>query len=180
MRIIGGKYRGKKLLTPDGNAVRPPSDRMREALFNILYSRVGPLTEINVLDVFAGTGAFGLESISRGAKSVTMIDKDTKLIAKNTSLFPEEKNKINIIQADATNLLTATKKYHLLFMDAPYAQGLTKKALLSLSQKKWLINGALCLIETRRDEILQLPKNFNFIEERLYGLAKISILTYSE
>ena len=87
MRIVAGKYRGKKLFTPDYEGVRPTSERAREALFSILYSRLGGLGECKVLDIFAGTGAFGLEALSRGAAKVAFVDKNPKLLNKNTALF---------------------------------------------------------------------------------------------
>lgn len=178
MRIIGGKYRGKKLLTPNGKEIRPTADRTREALFNILYSQLGSLEKKHVLDVFAGTGAFGLEALSRGAEHITFIDKDTKLVNKNTGLFPTEKDKITIISSDISFLPTARKKAGLVFMDAPYVKGLSGLALIQLDEKNWLEEDALCLVEMRRDEKLIPPICFEKYDERFYGLAKVEFYRY--
>lgn len=178
MRIIAGKYRGKKLFTPQDLNVRPTAERAREALFSILYSRLGNFTSCEVLDVFAGTGAFGFEALSRGAKCVSFIDKEPKLVMKNAALFPAEKTNISIIKADVSNLPRAAKAYNLIFMDAPYAKGLSAETIQNLRQKNWLSPDALCLIETRYDEALDLPEDFVPVDERCYGLAKIRFYVY--
>lgn len=178
MRIIAGKYRGKKLFAPDNYEVRPTAERAREALFNILYSHLGGFAQCRVLDVFAGTGAFGLEALSRGAQEVALIDKNIRLAQKNAQLFSQDIDKIALISADAAALPFASKPFNLLFMDAPYAKGLSEKAILSLQQKGWLEDNALCLVEMRKDEVLNLPENFVFYDERIYGLAKIAFYIY--
>jgi 16S rRNA (guanine966-N2)-methyltransferase len=178
MRIVAGKYRGKKLFTPDYEGIRPTSERAREALFSILYSRLGGLRGCKVLDIFAGTGAFGLEALSRGAAKVTFVDKNTKLINKNTALFLPEKDKIKIVAVDALRLPPAAEAYNLIFSDAPYAQNLSAAAICGAAAKGWIANGALCLIETRKDEQLALPEAFVQVDERIYGIAKISFYTY--
>lgn len=179
MRIIGGKYRGKKLFAPEGVDVRPTGERAREALFSILYSRLGNLEKCDVLDVFAGTGAFGLEAISRGANSATFIDINPALVSKNAALFQNEQHKINIIRANALKIPLAKKTYNLLFMDAPYAKNLSEPTIQNLSEKNWLANDALCIIETRRDEALELKSHFLKIDERLYGLACIHLYMFN-
>ncbi|MBR1841331.1 MAG: RsmD family RNA methyltransferase [Alphaproteobacteria bacterium] len=89
MRIVAGKYRGKKLWAPTGKDVRPTSERAREALFSILYSKIGGnYSAMNIADIYAGTGAFGFEALSRGFKSVTFVDIDTTAVRKNAKLFP--------------------------------------------------------------------------------------------
>lgn len=177
MRIISGIYRGKKLLSPASEAVRPTSDRAREAVFNILYSKLsGALAEYSLLDVFSGSGAFALEAVSRGIKKVGMIDIDTRPLLKNTALFPKEKNKISVMRLDACNLPAASEKYDLLFMDAPYNQGLSEQALQQLQLKGWLKPGALCMVELERGEQITLPDGYEQIDERRYGLAKVLFL----
>lgn len=180
MRIIAGIYRGKKLLSPVSEKVRPTSDRAREAIFNILYSKLPvSLSEISLLDVFSGSGAFALEAISRGVKKVGMIDLDTRDLLKNVALFPNEKNKIQVMKLNAENLPPASGRYDLLFMDAPYHCGLSEKALCQLSEKGWLKDGALCIIEVKRSESLPLPKRYEQVDERIYGLAKVLFLKYT-
>lgn len=179
MRIISGVYRGKKLLSPDSKNVRPTSDRTREAIFNILHSKLSSsLSDFSLLDVFSGSGAFSLEAISRGIKNVGLIDIDTRDALKNIALFPKEKDKIKIMKLNALNLPVACSAYDLLFMDAPYNKGLSEKALQQLSEKGWLSKNALCIIETERNENINIPDNFEQLDERIYGLAKIIFLNY--
>lgn len=179
MRIIAGKYRGKTLLSPRSEHVRPTSDRVREAIFNILYSKLEQtFAEITLLDVFAGTGAFALEAISRGIKSVMMIDIDTRDLQKNVALFPQEKNKIHIIKSDATNMRQATEQYDVVFMDAPYNQGLSEKALAGLAAQNWLKPNALCIVELEKNENIEIPQQFMLTDKRYYGLAQVLFLRY--
>ncbi len=174
MRIIGGQYRGKKLISPDDIGVRPTSDRAREALFNILRSKLGnEWSDLRLLDVFAGSGAFSLEAISRGMGEVLLVDIDTRLLLRNKALFPNEKSKIKVLQADALRLPKAMCSYDLLFMDAPYLKGMTEPVLQGLAGGNWLKDGALCMIEIARDEELMLPAKFVLVDERIYGAARV-------
>lgn len=179
MRIIAGSYRGKKLFSPQSNAVRPTSDRAREALFNILNAKLSqPWNCYSLLDVFAGTGAFGLEALSRGVHEVGLVDIDTKSLEKNVALFPKEQSKIKIYRNNALSLPVASQKYNLLFMDAPYNKNLTTPALECLANNQWLKPEALCLIEVEKNESLAVPPQYVFLEERIYGLAKVIFLLY--
>lgn len=179
MRIVAGKYRGKKLFTPKDDTVRPTSERAREAIFNILNSRFGgDYSNFDILDIFAGTGAFGFEGISRGAKSVTFVDIDTTLVKKNATLFAEEKERISIIKANAANLPLSLRKYNFVFSDAPYDKGLSERILSEAANKGWLTDNALCLIEMRNSETISLPQNFVQFDERIYGQAKVLFLQY--
>ncbi|MDR1694133.1 MAG: 16S rRNA (guanine(966)-N(2))-methyltransferase RsmD [Lactobacillaceae bacterium] len=173
MRIIAGAYRGKNLNAPASNDVRPTSDRAREAVYNILTSKIDNDWEnYSLLDVFAGTGAFGLEAISRGAKEVCLLDKDTALAAKNASLFPKEQSKIKIVKADALNLPVSHSKYDMVFLDAPYQRDMSAKALEELKNKGWFQKGALCIIELEKKEDFILPANFEEVDNRKYGIAR--------
>jgi len=179
MRIIAGHYRGKKLFSPESDKVRPTADRAREALFNILNSSLEKdWGSYKLLDVFAGTGAFGLEALSRGAAEVGLIDADTRSLMKNTALFPAEKSRIKIYRHDVLALPQALETYDLLFMDAPYNRGLSAPALQALAEKGWLKPGALCLVVVEKDEQLQVPACYIFLKERIYGLAKVIFLEY--
>lgn len=174
MRIIGGKYRGKKLISPLSDKVRPTSDKAREALFNILRSRLGAnFRNLKLLDLFAGSGAFALEAMSQGFLKVTMVDIDTSSLLKNVNLFALEKDKITVVKADVTRSFVLNDKYDVLFMDAPYQQGLTEKALENCVP--FLNSDALCLIEVKKDEDLTLPESYQYIDEKRYGLAKVII-----
>jgi 16S rRNA (guanine966-N2)-methyltransferase len=178
MRIIGGKYRGKKLWSPEGKAVRPTADRAREAVFNILYSHLGEAYEnFDMADIFAGTGAFGLEAISRGFKSATLVDIDIKNAERNAKMFTAEQSKIYLLRASAENLPRLRRKFHLVFMDAPYNKGLTDKVLVQLIAKDWLHDGAVCIVEIRNDEKIVIPEEFEVVDSRVYGLARILFLS---
>lgn len=177
MRIISGLYRGKKLLSPDSDKVRPTSDRTREAVYNILYSKLKrPLSELSLLDVFSGSGAFALEAVSRGIKKAGLIDVDIRPLLRNTALFPNEKNKIKVMKLDASDLPQSAEKYDIVFMDAPYKKGLSEQALQQLSAKNWLAAGALVIVEVEKSENLNLPEDFEAVDERIYGLAKVIFL----
>ena len=178
MRIIGGKYRGKKLWSPEGKSVRPTADRAREAVFNILYSHLGEAYEnLDMADIFAGTGAFGLEAISRGFKSATLVDINIKNAERNAKMFPAEQDKIHLVRADAENLPRLKRKFHLVFMDAPYNKGLSDVVLVQLISKDWLHDGAVCIVEIRNDEKIVVPEELEVVGSRVYGLARILFLS---
>lgn len=179
MRIIAGIYRGKILISPKSEKVRPTSDRAREAVFNILSSRLEKsLSEIELLDVFSGSGAFALEAISRGVKNATLIDIDTRDLQKNVDLFPKEKERISVLRLDVEKLPQSSKKYDLVFMDAPYNKGLSELALKQLSKQKWLQKQALCVVELEQKEEINIPPEYQQIDDRRYGLARILFLRY--
>jgi len=179
MRIIGGLYRGKNLLSPQTGNIRPTSDKARESIFNILYSKLTKTwDQINLADIFTGSGAFGLEAVSRGAKSVALVDIDTASATKNIALFPNEKNKITLIRADASSLPHSRQKFDIIFMDAPYHKGLSEQALSSILKNNWLAPDGICVIETAADETLEIPQPLKLIDERSYGIAKFWFLTF--
>lgn len=179
MRIIAGAYRGKKLFSPASDKVRPTSDRAREAIFNILNSLLPEAwDQYHLLDVFAGTGAFALEALSRGAASVGLIDQDTGSLQKNVNLFPQAKGRIRIYRQNALKLGAAPQVYNLVFMDAPYQKGLSEPALQQLAKQGWIRPQSLCLVEVEKNEQLDLPACFKLQNERIYGLAKVLFLSY--
>ena len=175
MRIIAGKYRGKKLFSPVSEMVRPTSDRARESIFNILKSKYGrDFSGLKLLDIFAGTGAFGLEALSQGFDEVYLIDLDTSSLLKNTALFKGEK--FTILKADATKLPKAPAVFDIVFMDAPYHKGLSERTLESLLVQGWISSNSLIIIETEKREPLAISEEFETINERVYGLAKFVFL----
>lgn len=181
MRIIAGNYRGKKLFTPESKDIRPTADRAREAIFNIINSNfIDSWAEIKLVDVFCGSGAFGLEAVSRGAENVCLIDKDITLSSKNANLFPKEKAKVKMLKANALNLPFASSKYNMVFIDAPYEQNMSEKTLCELLNKGWLAEYALCVVEVNRREDFIIPQGFSKIDERIYGIAKFIFLELSK
>ncbi len=175
MRIISGILRGKKLFTPSDNHIRPTTDRAREAIFNILNSCLEfPLAECDVLDIFSGTGAFGLEATSRGAKSITFIDIDLTLTHKNVTIC--KTTNARFIQCDARRLPPTHQTYRLIFLDAPYNRKLTTPVLTALINGGWCDKETLIIAETARDEELPLPPQMELNDERIYGTARFSFL----
>jgi len=185
VRIIAGSHRGRALTAPPGNDVRPTSDRAREALFNILahgkFAAAGPAyAGARVLDAFAGTGAFGLEALSRGAGEVVFIENDRAALATlraNIAALGEEKH-ARIVSADATAPPRAPAAAALAFLDPPYGKGLAVPALGALAKAGWLADGALCIIEMAARERIEPPPGFASLDERRYGAARLVFLRH--
>lgn len=184
MRIIAGKHRGRKLLAPEDQSVRPTAERAREALFDILaHGRLseGPaFDDALVLDAFAGTGAFGLEALSRGARRVTFIEKDRAaraLLEQNIAALGEAKQ-AQVLSADATRPPRASGACSLIFLDPPYREDLAAPALKALAAMGWFADGALVVVEIGAKEDFEVPQNFDALDERRYGAAKFFFLRY--
>ena len=182
MRIVAGRHRGRRLAAPAGSAVRPTSERAREALFNILaHGRFAahPLyQDARVLDLFAGTGALGLEALSRGARFATFVENDRaarEALAANVKLLGEDA-RTRILAADGTNLVRADGPYGLVFLDPPYRSGLGERALTGLMERGWLAADALLVLELAAREPFACPPAFEILEERRYGAGRIVFL----
>ena len=187
MRIIAGKYRGRRIAAPPGRAVRPTPDRVREALFAILASGVAggaaACEGARVVDLFAGTGALGLEALSRGAAHATFIDNQAAsltVIARNADSLGESE-RITLLARDATRLGVepAGLACTLAFLDAPYGSGLGDTALAGLASG-WLAEGALCVVELGAREALHEPDGFTRVDERRYGTTRVLFLRWRE
>ena len=184
MRIIAGKFRGKKLFPPPDNSIRPTSDRVREALFSILASRLpAGFPGLNVLDLFAGTGALGLEALSRGATSAIFVDSGIAargLVRRHIDGFGVG-GQARLLKRDATGLGPVGKfaPADLVFLDPPYGQGLGEKALSSAREGGWLAPDALLVLEEKRDAQLHLPAPFTLLDQRDYGDTRISLLRHT-
>ncbi|HVC57069.1 MAG TPA: 16S rRNA (guanine(966)-N(2))-methyltransferase RsmD [Stellaceae bacterium] len=183
MRIVGGSHRGRRLVAPSGDAVRPTSDRAREALFNILshgdFAAAGlPFADRPVLDAFAGTGAFGLEALSRGASDALFIENNREALAalrRNIAALDEE-DRTQVVTADATRPPRARVAAALAFLDPPYHSGLTAPAVAGLAAAGWLIPEALVVIEVAAREAVPPVAGFRVIDQRLYGAARLVFL----
>ncbi len=178
MRVVGGKFRGKAILSPVHKGTRPTSDRTREMIFNVLLHNpsFGPevLTGKAVLDVFAGTGALGLEAISRGGGTVTFIENDKQtvtILKKNVHAFTLPAS--SVIEQDSINLPKATSSFDLIFLDPPYQQSLVLPALAILFSKGWISQKAVIVIEIAKKEAIVLPPFLSLITERSSGAAKV-------
>src|SRR6478752_2298430 len=181
MRIVAGKFRGKALLSPSDESVRPTSDRAREAMFNILASRIGVhLDGLKVLDLFAGTGALGLEAISRGASGAVFVDTGAEargLIRDHIEAFGIA-GTAKLLRRDATALGPAGTMgpFDLVFLDPPYAKGLGEQALVSLRDGKWLGQDATIVLEESAEVELALPEGFVLDDRREYGAAAVHFI----
>jgi 16S rRNA (guanine966-N2)-methyltransferase len=186
MRIVGGRHRGRRLLAPSGATVRPTSDRAREALFNILshgrFAAGGvPFVGAAVLDAFAGTGAFGLEALSRGATEAVFIEQDRAALAilrQNIGALGEGE-RARILQGDATRPPPAIFPCAVAFLDPPYRSGLGAPALAALAAAGWLAPEALAIAEIAVREELLPPGGFVPLEERIYGAARLIFLRFT-
>jgi 16S rRNA (guanine966-N2)-methyltransferase len=184
VRIVGGKHRGRNLKAPTGRDVRPTSDRTREAVFNILAHGIDgfDLEGASVVDLFCGTGALGLEALSRGACHATFIDSDrTSLaLAKENAATVGEWRNVTQLKIDVRRLgpppLAAKAPCNLAFLDAPYDQGLTLPALLAISNKGWLAKDSVVVVELAEKEALEPPRGLTLVSERVYGAARVVFL----
>ncbi|NQV99080.1 MAG: 16S rRNA (guanine(966)-N(2))-methyltransferase RsmD [Rhodospirillales bacterium] len=184
MRIIGGTHKGRSLLAPPGQATRPTSGRVRESVFNILAHGFADLqlAETSVVDVFAGTGALGLEALSRGALHATFIDTSRSALeaAKKNAATLGEWRKAMTLKADASQLAmpprAAKAPCGLAFLDAPYEKELSLPALLGLVNKGWVHPGAVVVVELAAKEELELPRRYQLLDERSYGAARVLFL----
>ena len=182
MRIIGGKYRGLKLHTPNSDHIRPTTDRMRETMFNMLEHGSGPgIRGSNVLDLFAGTGALGLEAISRGASHVTFIDKNPKSlqIAKQNFTALRNENNADFIQADGTKFNSDVVGYDIIFIDPPYNKGLVLPALENICAREMLNENSVVVVEFASNENIDIPTKFSELKRKKMGDATFAILTRS-
>lgn len=189
MRVTAGTFRGRNLAAPRDLRVRPTSDRARQAIFNILqHSDFGmdfSLEKIAVADLFAGTGALGIEALSRGARFCLFVDDD----ADSRALQRENVETLGLTgvtkiwRRDATDLgplgAGAGGPFSLVFLDPPYHKNLIPPALKSLKDGGWLAENALLVAETSAKEVIETP-GFNILDERDYGETRVRILASSE
>jgi 16S rRNA (guanine966-N2)-methyltransferase len=190
MRIVGGRYRGRRLTAPPGAAIRPTSDRAREAVFNILahggYGAGGAsaVQDAVVLDVFCGTGAMGLEALSRGAAQATFFDNEPAALAavRANIAAMKEQARARVRAADAARpprRTAAQQPATLAFFDPPYGEGLAASALAAFAEAGWLAPGALCVVEeAARGPALAPPPGFELLDTRRYGAASIVLLRH--
>lgn len=185
MRIVGGEFRGKKLVLPSDKRIRPTSDRTREALFNILghdphfrWNDVALPAGARVLDIFAGTGALGFEALSRGADHVTFLDNhpdSLKLLRQNAQAFGAQRQ-VDILSRDGSSPGLASVPYDLVLMDPPYNLGLAKVCLAALAVGNWLHPRSVVVIELAAKEVFDCPDGFENFKERKYGAARLVFL----
>lgn len=177
MRIIAGEWRGRRLTAPSGDTTRPTADRTRETLFSMLTSRLGSFDDLAVLDLFAGSGALGLEALSRGAARATFVEQDrAALDALRSNVAALEAGVRAELRAGSVLALgPATRAYDVILMDPPYRSGAGAVALDKLARLGWTGPASWIAIETARDEAVEV-KGFALEAERIVGKAKLHIL----
>jgi 16S rRNA (guanine966-N2)-methyltransferase len=181
MRIVGGRLRGRTLVGPKSQAIRPTADRLRESLFNILVHAYGdPVAGARVLDLFAGTGALGLEALSRGAAFALFVDDGAEaraLIRENVAALGVG-GVSRIFRRDATRLGRAhpVEPFSLVFLDPPYGRGLAERALASARAGGWLAPDALIVVEEAAGTAFAPPQGFTEIERRSYDDTQLIFL----
>ena len=180
MRITSGTLKGRQLISPKKTNFRPTSTRLREVIFNLLINAQKSefdISSCNFLDICSGTGAMGIEAISRGFPWVTFVDKNIKTTRLNIEKL-HLSNKCKLIQADILKLYQSQRQHHICYIDPPYEMTQFKTILQKLSEKEWLHNHALCIFEHSQKVILPEIPEFLLIEKRDYGSSTITILKY--
>lgn len=174
MRVISGRWRGRALQAPAGAATRPTSDRAREAIFSMLTSRLGSFDGLDVLDVFAGTGALGIEALSRGVASACFIDSDAAAVKAIRANLAALGAAGDVRQAPVTALGPAPRPHHVVFVDPPYGSDLAGPALTHLWSQGWIAPHALISVETAAKDAL--PTDWELLVDRRFGKALVRLL----
>jgi 16S rRNA (guanine966-N2)-methyltransferase len=184
MRIVGGKFRGRQLIAPAGSDVRPTSDRVRESVFNILAHGLEgfELAGRRVIDLFAGTGALGLEALSRGAAYCLFVEEAPEaraVIRQNIEAFGLM-GVTRIFRRDACNLGPSGNMatFSVAFLDPPYGKGLGDAALISLKEGGWLDWGAVVVLEERAGRAISLPEGYVEMDCRTWGHTSVHFLRF--
>lgn len=186
MRVVAGTLRGRPLFAPGESTTRPTADRVREALFNVLAHGIDgfALDDVHVLDLFAGTGALGIEALSRGAAYCIFIEMDAEArgaIRSNIEAF-DLTGCTRVFRRDATDLGPAGNRApaDLVFIDPPYGKGLAVKALSAAIDGGWISNDAIVVVEESDDTAIDWPASLQVLDQRTYGRTAITVLRYGE
>ena len=173
MRVVGGRLRGRNIASPATQEIRPTQDRLRESVFNILmHAYDNPIEDARVLDLFAGTGALGIEAISRGAKFVLFVDNgaEARALLRNNVESLGLGGVTKVYRRDATDPGPAhpVEPFSLAFLDPPYGKGLAEKSLAALRDGGWLTPGALVVVEEAKTAGFAVPEGYEELERRAY------------
>jgi 16S rRNA (guanine966-N2)-methyltransferase len=187
MRIIGGRFRGKKLIEPKDKETRPLKDLTKESIFNIINHSnkfTIDIKKAQILDLFSGVGSFGIECLSQGASHVTFIEKYEAVLPILKKNLDNLKSEINydIIESDILNRLefkSLKLTYDLIFLDPPYKERALENILNKIIENKILNDNGIIIIHRHRREVDTFPKNFHLIDEKKYGISKIIFGSYT-
>ena len=183
MRVVGGRLKGRNIASPQTQAIRPTADRLREALFNILiHAYDNPVLDARVLDLFAGTGALGIEAVSRGAKFTLFVDNGSEaraLLRDNVeSLGLGGVTKVYRRDAADPGPAHPVEPFSLVFIDPPYRMKLAEKSLAALRDGGWLVPQALVVVEEATDAGFTAPDGFEELERRAYDQTEFTFLRF--
>lgn len=176
MRIIAGAARGRKLISPEGSLVRPTLDRVKESVFNML---TGFVADAAVLDLFAGSGALGIEALSRGASRAVFVDKSSsslEIVQKNLNLAHFEDNVTSVLSDFAVYLDRCTEKFDIIFLDPPYAAGFLEPALRAIHENGILAPDGLIVCELDSTDEVICPREYTLYRNKKYGKARILLM----
>jgi 16S rRNA (guanine966-N2)-methyltransferase len=178
MRIVAGAWRGRKLVAPKGQLTRPTADRTRETLFSMLTSRIGSFEELRVADLYAGSGALGLEALSRGAGHCTFVENDRAAVeAIRANAATLGATGVEVMAMSAARLPPA-QPFHLILADPPYAEGSGSAAVVSVVAASWLAPGGWMAVETERGAVVD-PGPLTKEVERDTGRARLTLLRFA-
>ncbi len=185
MRVIGGRLRGRNIAGPSTQAIRPTQDRLRESLFNILmHAYENPMLDARVLDLYAGTGALGIEAVSRGAKFTLFVDNGSEaraLLRDNVeSLGLGGVTKVYRRDASDPGPAHPVEPFSLVFIDPPYRMKLAEKSLAALRDGGWLVSQALLVVEEAKDAGFAAPEGYEELERRAYDETEFTFLRYTK
>lgn len=176
MRIIAGEWRGRPLAAPQGMATRPTGDRVRETLFSMLASRLGSFEELRVADLYAGSGALGLEALSRGAAFVCFVEQDARAVAAiRSNVEALGASQRTQILARSASALPSAEPFDLILADPPYSKGSGSEAIRNTLAAGWMKPGSWMAVETERGERVD-PADCTIEAERHVGRARLTLL----
>ncbi len=175
MRIIAGKWRGRPIVAPKGEDTRPTADRTREALFSMLTSRVGSFEGLAVADLFAGSGALGIEALSRGAATCLFVEQDRLAVDALKANLAKLEVRADVRATSVMALGPAPAALDVIMMDPPYGTGAGLVALDKLARLGWTNAATWISIETGKQEVVELP-GFEIDASRVHGKARITLL----
>lgn len=176
MRVVGGKYRGKKLLSPLDEKTRPTLDKTRESIFNIISTKV---IDSTVLDLFAGSGAFGIEAVSRGASKVCLNDihnQAIKVIKENVNSLKDLTSEVNITNKDYLSFLKDNKEvFDVVFLDPPYSMKVIDEIIKYMIDNKMISSTGVFIAETVKEDVINIEYEFSKVKEYVYGKSKLTV-----